>query len=602
MDVFKIIGSVFLDSSQFDDGVKKTETGAARIGDAMGKMGAGFLGIGAAVGTVAIAAVAGLAKMASTAIEAADETARLAEVYGMTAERVQELRYAGTKLDVELETILKAQTKLTKAMYDAKDGTGEQAEAFKALGVAIVDADGNLRDSKDVMADAFEALKNTGNEAERDALAMKIFGKSAMELNPLIKAGASELKKLTEEARKNGAVMSNDAVDGLDRFGDAVEAAKLSVKGIAGTMMSAFAPTLEKVQSGIEKLAASLNDAVKSGNFTSFLDILTDQIIKGVAGAAEALKNFMPSFVKVLSSIVEALVKAIPMVLPSILDATLQLLTTFIDMIDDNMGLIFQTATDILKSLMEGITANLPKLIDSAVDIVVELATGIVDALPSLIARVPEILRAIVTGITDNIGKLSDAAFKIIDFLVDYFMDADNLATLVEAASEIIVKLGAALVANAPKLIAKVVELVGKIAYEFVTFDWTAIGKSIVAGILEGMQDFEGMWADWVNNMHNFIMHGIPFPKTPTINIPTGTTHVSGTPMMANGGVIRRSGTAIVGEAGPEFLNLPAGASVTPLNKGMTIIFQDARLMSPGDIDYFGEAIVRRLRQLGAEA
>ena len=38
--------------------------------------------------------------------------------------------------------------------------------------------------------------------------------------------------------------------------------------------------------------------------------------------------------------------------------------------------------------------------------------------------------------------------------------------------------------------------------------------------------------------------------------------------MLADGGVIRRPGTVLVGERGPELLNLGRGASVDPLPKG----------------------------------
>ena len=37
-------------------------------------------------------------------------------------------------------------------------------------------------------------------------------------------------------------------------------------------------------------------------------------------------------------------------------------------------------------------------------------------------------------------------------------------------------------------------------------------------------------------------------------------------PLLAKGGDIVRSGSAIVGEAGPELIDLPVGAKVTPLN------------------------------------
>ena len=62
---------------------------------------------------------------------------------------------------------------------------------------------------KVVFNEAITKLGGLKNEIDRDALAMQLFGKSAMNLNSLIKAGGAELKKMADEAKKNGAVMSN---------------------------------------------------------------------------------------------------------------------------------------------------------------------------------------------------------------------------------------------------------------------------------------------------------------------------------------------------------------------------------------------------------
>ena len=63
------------------------------------------------------------------------------------------------------------------------------ADAYKALGISVTDAHGNLRDGETVYWQAIDALGKMQNETERDALAMQIFGKSARELNPLIEQG-----------------------------------------------------------------------------------------------------------------------------------------------------------------------------------------------------------------------------------------------------------------------------------------------------------------------------------------------------------------------------------------------------------------------------
>lgn len=194
-----------------------------------------------------LGAVAGLGAMISKSVESADNLQKLSDVTGLSAERLQELTYVGTKLDVELETITGAQAKLTKTMQAAQNGTKLSVEAYKKLGVTVTDSNGNLRDSKIVMQEAFTALGKMTNETERDALAMQIFGKSAMALNPLIKASGKEIANLTVEAHKSGAVLSNEMIKAMDSFGDNMDGLKLSLGGAVSLMAVKLMPTLEKL-------------------------------------------------------------------------------------------------------------------------------------------------------------------------------------------------------------------------------------------------------------------------------------------------------------------------------------------------------------------
>ena len=58
----------------------------------------------------------------------------------------------------------------------------------------------------------------------------------------------------------------------------------------------------------------------------------------------------------------------------------------------------------------------------------------------------------------------------------------------------------------------------------------------------------------------NSVTGAVGIPAIPTFTAPQ-------IPMLANGGLIRTSGTVIVGEKGPEMLSLPSGAKVTPIDK-----------------------------------
>jgi len=70
-------------------------------------------------------------------------------------------------------------------------------------------------------------------------------------------------------------------------------------------------------------------------------------------------------------------------------------------------------------------------------------------------------------------------------------------------------------------------------------------------------------------------------------------------PMLAKGGTIMSSGSAIVGEAGPELVNLPRGATVTPLGAGgITININYATVLNDEDIvEKIGNPIIQVLKQ-----
>lgn len=285
---------------------------AENFGEKAEKAGNKLKSIAGKAAIVATAVTAGFGVLANKALDNADEIQRQADVTGLSAERVQELSYAGQNLGVDLDTITGAQAKLTKSMLAGEKGTGTQAEIFKKLGVSVVDSNGNLRDAKIVMGEAFEALGKVGNETERDAMAMGIFGKSAMDLNPLIKAGKDGLSDLTTEAQNNGAVMSNEAVAGLDNFGDTLDGIKTSIVGSFGTALQGLLPQIQsliqnidmtKVKEAISKLAEIIIKlfAFILNNGKSILTIIgaialgmvawnVSSMIMGVVGAIKEFK------------------------------------------------------------------------------------------------------------------------------------------------------------------------------------------------------------------------------------------------------------------------------------------------------------------------
>jgi hypothetical protein len=157
---------------------------------------------------------------------AADDLNTLSKTTGLSTESLQKFQYASDLIDVSLETMHGAMSRMIRGMNDAKSGTGNAAEAFNSLRVNIKDSSGQLRNSEEVFSETVKALGKIANETERDALAMQIFGRSARELNPLIEGGIDDLKKLGDEASRLGLILDQETIDKANEFNDTLDTLK----------------------------------------------------------------------------------------------------------------------------------------------------------------------------------------------------------------------------------------------------------------------------------------------------------------------------------------------------------------------------------------
>lgn len=200
----------------------------------------------------------------------ADEVLTESVVTGISAEALQEYKYMADLLDVSFETISGSVTKLTRNMLQAKDGTGEQAKAFAALGIQITNADGSLRDAREVFDEVITALGQMSNETERDAYAMVLMGKSAQDLNPLIEAGAEKVNALRQEAHETGYVLDEEMLSTLGELQDSFDRFDKKMEAFKNNLAVSFAPA-------ITTIVNALGDAIV--DFGNFITAVNDAIV-----------------------------------------------------------------------------------------------------------------------------------------------------------------------------------------------------------------------------------------------------------------------------------------------------------------------------------
>lgn len=245
------------------------------------KLDAKTLALALSFAAVAAAVVEVEKALISLTIESAayaDEILTQSVVTGLSTEALQEYQYAAELVDVSLDTLTSSQSKMIRSMDAARRGSKEQAEAFDKLGISVQNADGTLRDAQDVFGDAIDALGAISNETERDAIAMTIFGRSARDLNPLIKAGSDGLRELTQEAHNVGYVMGEEALDALGAVDDQLQRMNRSGEALKNQIAVGMAPAVENLMKKGTDLFVRLQEAAEGSGILEVFGALLDVV------------------------------------------------------------------------------------------------------------------------------------------------------------------------------------------------------------------------------------------------------------------------------------------------------------------------------------
>lgn len=286
-----------------DEVSKKTKGIGSFISDLAGKLGINLPAgadkaikalDGTKVSTVALVGavtglITGLAKTTIEAAKAADEIMALSAQTGISTDNIQKMNYASELLDVSTETMTGSMARMIRTLGDAKKGTGESAEAFRMLRINIKDSHGQLKDSEQLFYDTIDALGKMKNETERDALAMKIFGRSAQELNPLIKAGSKSLKELGDEAERMGYVMDGDALNSLGQLDDAMQRFKNQTDAFKNSIAMVMLPVLISLFEMLNKIDPKVLATVAIIGSIAAVAIM---VVKGIKNVTDTFKTF----------------------------------------------------------------------------------------------------------------------------------------------------------------------------------------------------------------------------------------------------------------------------------------------------------------------
>ena len=233
IDLLMRTGSFETDSKRAEKRLKEFKKEAAEAGKAIG---AG----------VAVAATA-LAALTWQSIQMADQLDEMSMRLGISTETLSGWGYAAKLSGTDLESLAGAIPKLSKNLAAAADEGSKAGELFKALGIDVKDAEGNLRDVEDVLpeiADRFKALKNDTTEA---ALAQELFGRSGANMLEFLNRGSDGIQELSDRAAELGLIVSGDTAGAAAQFNDKLDDLRAVTAAFGLQIAEVLLPHLERL-------------------------------------------------------------------------------------------------------------------------------------------------------------------------------------------------------------------------------------------------------------------------------------------------------------------------------------------------------------------
>lgn len=449
MNLFELAAKLTLDSSQYDEGLDKSEKEAsnfgAKLGAALGTAGKVAAGAIAAVGTGAVALGTAMVNAAGETAAYGDNIDKMSQKLGLSAEAYQEWDFIMQHSGTTIEGMSRGMTTLNKAAENGSD-------AFSKLGISQKEVES--LNQEQLFARTIEALQGMEAGSERAVLAQELLGGAAKELGPLLNTSAEDTEAMRQQVHELGGVMSDEAVKAAAAYQDSLQNMQTAFSGLQRGLTSEFMPGITTVMDGLT--------AIFSGDSEGGLAAISE----GISSLVANISKQIPRIVEIGSGIVTSLLTAITQNLPTLLSAGADMVIEIGQGLLANLPQIVQAGLEVIVTLAQSITDSIPEMIPTIIDVVMNIVDTLIDNVPLLLEAAIEIIIGLTEGIIDNLPRLIERIPEIIERTTEALIDA--VPMLLEAAIQIIVMLGTYIIQELPRLIAMIPQIVSGVVTKLI--------------------------------------------------------------------------------------------------------------------------------------
>lgn len=461
------------------------------------------------------------------------------------------------------------------------DGTAN--EAIKKLGLNVDEVNAKYAAGGDsaqaATQEIISALQGVENENERYLLGQQLMGTMWEDL------GEEAVYALLDT---QGEISNTiDALAGIneikyDDLGSMFEGLKRNMETLLLPLGNALIPLIMTVVTMIqdnmpliEGLILQITPII-TGLFENLLPPLMELVSILLPQISNIITSFLPLFITLLTALMPLFSQIVEAVLPVVVELIDKLLPPIVEIVNMILPLMIQLITPLL-GLLQPIIDLLDPIIQLCMALIVPLMELLSVVIPPLTNVITFLVDVTLARLQNAFQTMANIVSNVVNVAVTYVKD--QFSILQNIFENIIGFISNVFTGNWRGAFENLKNILSGIFQAMVNVVKTPVNAIIgvingmISGVVSGINSVIGALnklqidvPDWVTEKFGIDNFGFDISKISAPSIP----------YLAEGGTAVEAGSAIVGEAGAELIDLPQGARVTPLtNNGDPIGYKE---------------------------
>lgn len=289
-------------------GVGKLTKAVGRLGSRLAGVGAAAAQVGRRIALIGGAAAGSLFVATKRVAELGDEAIKTGRRLGVTAEFLQEMRFAADRSGVSQKVFDKSLEKFTVSVGEARRGLATYADAFKELDIDLVNTDGSAKGVDEIFTEVADRLGPMTDKTKQASIAYRIFGARGVKLTQIMGDGAEGMNKLREEARKFGGVISTETAAQSETFLDRLTDLKAAFSGVTNIIGSEMLPAVTDIFKRLTTFLVENQTQIKAW---------AKQFARDLPGALKRTRDFVVALIDRLGPMIATIAKIVDFLGPA---------------------------------------------------------------------------------------------------------------------------------------------------------------------------------------------------------------------------------------------------------------------------------------------